>query len=1073
MSDAALWAQRIAEAVAKMAGDRLCRPTATYRLQFAPGAMTFRDAAAIAPYLQQLGISHVYASPYLKTRAGGDNGYAIVDYTQLNPELGSEKEYEAMVAALHSHGLGQILDTVPNHMSATPTENPWWNDMLENGPSSPYAAYFDIDWRPVKEELRDKILLPILGGQYGQVLESGSLQLEYRQGAFTLRYYEWKLPLDPRSYRVILTRNLSALKAAGTEETAVNGPAEPNTTSRQSPPSPSIPPSMLLPPDSEELREFESIVTSLDHLPECTATEPAAVAERQREKEVVKRRLRELTDRSAAVAEFIGRNVRELNGTPNDPHSYDDLDKLLDAQVYRLSHWKAAADEINYRRFFDINELAAVCMESPDVFTRSHTLVFDLLVRGDVNGLRVDHIDGLYDPLKYLRRLQKGYLSALGKAVYGGLCGAGAPGRQLNRRGDEEKAIGTAAPQDPPAWAEVEPLFLANAAAMTCRNRAALPLYVVVEKILGGEEPLHDEWLLAGTTGYDFLNFVSKLFVDAAGLAELEDVYSRFIDQRLDFREVAHESKLLIFRAAMSSELQLLAHRLNRISERHRRSRDFTLNTLRASLRAILACFPVYRTYIRDNYVSASDRQIICRAAAQAKRRNPATDAAVFDFIRDVLLLEGPPDLDEAGRRERELFVGRLQQVTSPVMAKGIEDTAFYRYFPLASLNEVGSDLRVGPSALEEFHRHNLARQAAWPHSLICTTTHDTKRSEDARSRISVLSEAPRLWRKAVNRWARLNRRHRREVDGQPAPSRNDEYLFYQSLVGVWPLVPPGKGEIRKLQDRLAAYMQKATHEAKLRTSWISPNAEYDAAVREFVIAALDDRPKNRFLAAFRGFHQLIVNWGLYAALAQTLVKLTSPGVPDIYQGQEFWDFSLVDPDNRRPVDFVQRRKMLARLGKDVGRSDRSLLSLARRLAADPRDPRLKLFVNWRVLQFRRQHAELFESGDYIAMSVEGVKARHLCAFARRLPSSEAAPAIAVVLAPRLIAQLTPAADTRMPPPPLGAAVWQDTRVVIDGVAGSPPLKNLFTGQVWESGSSPVLVADVLADFPVALLTNA
>jgi (1->4)-alpha-D-glucan 1-alpha-D-glucosylmutase len=1078
MSDVALWAQRIAESVAETVRNHLCHPTATYRLQFVPGTMTFRDAAAIAAYLQELGISHLYASPYLKARTGGGNGYAIVDYTQLNPELGSEKEFGAMVAALHKHGLGQILDTVPNHMSATPTENLWWSDVLENGPASPYAAYFDVDWRPVKEELRDKVLLPILGGQYGQVLESGLLQLEYQQGTFALRYYEWRLPLDPRSYRIVLTHNLSAIKATRTEQVAADSSAELNTTSRPPPSSASNLPSILLPPESEELREFESILTALEHLPECTVTEPAAIAERQREKEVIKRRLRELTDRSAAVAEFIGRNVREFNGTPDDPHSYDDLDKLLDAQAYRLSHWKAAADEINYRRFFDINELAAVCMELPDVFARSHALVFDLLLRGDVNGLRVDHIDGLYDPLEYLRRLQKGYLSALGKAVYVQLCSAGGSrsplGRQLSGLAEAEAASETATSCDPPAWDEVEPLFLAKATEMTCCTRTALPLYVVVEKILGEEETLHDEWLLAGTTGYNFLDVAEKLFVDPDGLVELENVYSRFIDKRLDFREVAHQSKHLVLHSAMSSELQLLAHRLNRISERHRRSRDFTLNTLRVSLREILVCFPVYRTYIRDGCVSGTDRQIICRAVAQAKRRNPATDAAVFDFIRDVLLLEAPPDLDEAGRRERELFVGRFQQVTSPVTAKGIEDTAFYRYFPLASLNEVGSDLRVGPTAMEEFHRHNLARQAAWPYSLISTSTHDTKRSEDARRQISVLSEIPHLWRKAVNRWARLNWRHCREVDGQPAPSRNDEYLFYQSLVGVWPPAPPGKTEIRKLQDRLAAYMQKATHEAKLRTSWISPNAEYDAAVREFVVATLDDRPKNRFMAEFRTFHESIVNWGLYAALAQTLLKLTSPGVPDVYQGQELWDFSLVDPDNRRPVDFALRRKMLARLRKDVGRNERSLLALARQLAVDPRDPRLKLFVTWRVLQFRREHADLFGSGNYVPLSVEGVKARNLCAFARRLPSSEAAPAIAVVLAPRLIAQLTAATDSVSPPPPLGATVWQDTRIALDGAVGSqPPLKNLFTGQVWASGSSPMLVADILADFPVALLVNA
>jgi (1->4)-alpha-D-glucan 1-alpha-D-glucosylmutase len=1029
VSDLSSWTQWLARSVALTVESRRRQPSATYRIQFEHGKMTFRDAAGLVPYLDKLGISHIYASPYLKARAGSPHGYDIVDYANLNPELGDENEYRALTEALHDHAMGQIADVVPNHMSATAAENLWWNDVLENGPSSPHAAYFDIDWRPVKEELRNKILLPVLGDQYGQVLESGELKLEYREGAFFLRYHQSLLPIDPRTYRSILTRGLEALKAA-------------------------------LPADSQDLRELESIVTALEHLPERTETEPNSVAERQREKEVIKRRLRALTERDGAIDEFIRRNLQEFNGTPDDPHSFDKLDKLLDAQVYRLSHWKAADDEINYRRFFDINELAAVCMEAPEVFAESHRLVFDLLVRGDVDGLRIDHIDGLYQPMEYLRRLQKGYLLALGKDAH----------RQAAETAQRPPDAPSAAP---PPWSDIEPSFLAKVTEMTCGDRARLPLYVVVEKILSADEALPEHWLLAGATGYDFLNSVNGLFVDPSGLAELTDIYARFIDQRLDFREVAHRSKLTIFRTAMSSDLQLLAHRLNRISERHRRSRDFTLNTLRLALREILAFLPVYRTYIHEGYVSERDRQVVCRAVAQAKRRNPATNAAVFDFIRDVLLLERPPDLDEAGRRERELFVGRVQQVTSPVMAKGIEDTAFYRYFPLASLNDVGGELGRGAVSVEEFHRRNLARQASCPRSLICTTTHDTKRSEDARARINVLSEIPRLWRKTVNRWARLNRRHRREVDGQQAPGRNEEYLFYQSLVGVWPLVPPDGKNLRELVDRLTAYMEKATREAKAHTSWINPNLEYDAAILQFVAAALDDQPKNRFLAEFRGFHEQVVNWGLYSALSQTLLKLTSPGVPDVYQGQELWDFSLVDPDNRRPVDFAIRRQMLARLEKDAGRKERWLLRLARELAENPRDPRLKLFVTWRALQFRRRHDDLFQLGEYVPLEVQGSRARHVCAFVRQWsPPGATQRAAAIVIAPRLLAELTPPPrDSLPPPPPLGAAVWEDTRVIVKGAALAE-LKNAFTGQTCSPEDSSLALAAALADFPVALLTN-
>jgi (1->4)-alpha-D-glucan 1-alpha-D-glucosylmutase len=530
---------------------------------------------------------------------------------------------------------------------------------------------------------------------------------------------------------------------------------------------------------------------------------------------------------------------------------------------------------------------------------------------------------------------------------------------------------------------------------------------------------------------------------------------------------------VLILKTAMASDLQLLAHRLNRISERHRRSRDFTLNALRVALREIIACFPVYRTYVRRGEVSERDRQVVCRAAAQAKRRNPVSNAAVFDFIRDVLLLESPPEMDEPGRREEELFVGRFQQVTSPVTAKGIEDTAFYRWFPLASLSEVGGEPARGSVGLEEFHRHNRQRQAQWPRSLLATTTHDSKRSEDVRARINVLSEIPHLWRVAVNRWARWNRRRRGEVDGQPAPSRNDEYLFYQSLAGIWPLERPAAAALAQLTERVQMYMEKAAREAKVRTSWLNPNAEYEAAVRAFVAAVLDAGPRNRFLADFQGFHEQTVNWGLYAALSQTLLKLTSPGVPDIYQGQELWDFSLVDPDNRRPVDFALRRKMLKRLGRQTGRNGRRLPRLARQLALDPRDPRIKLFLTWRTLQFRRRWAEVFQGGDYVPLEARGAGFEHVCAFARRrAASSDPDRPAAIVIAPRWFARLTPGSQgSLVPPPPLGREVWQDTRLVVEPLP-SATWKSVLTGQSYSPEDGCLWVGDVLSDFPVALLSN-
>ena len=554
------WSQVVADAVEKMIHLRRCRPIATYRLQFAKDRLTFRDAAAIVPYLDELGISHVYASPYFKTRPGVANGYAIVDYGQLNPELGGEEQYRSLVEALTSRRMGQIIDVVPNHMNAVSVENRWWTDVLENGPGSPYAAYFDIDWRPVKQQLRDRILLPVLGDQYGQILESGELKLEYSAGAFFIRYYQMLFPLDPRTYRLILAHGMEELKAA-------------------------------LPPESEDLRELESIETALDHLPERNELDPDRVTERQREKEVIKDRLRRLVERSVEIADFIGQNVQFFNGTPQDPRTFDELDKLLDAQVYRLSHWKAAADEINYRRFFDINELAAVCTEDPRVFQESHQLAFDLLVSGDAAGLRIDHIDGLYDPMEYLCRLQWTYLRALGKTAYRQLTETYSHPQPGPAEQTENGTLAQAAETgEPPHWSDVEPAFLKSIPLPLGEEqishssplplgegqgvgeiRSPTPLYVVVEKILGPEEPLPQQWLTEGTTGYDFMNSINGLFIDAFGLRELLKLYGRFIDHRPNFGETAYESKMLILHTAMSNDLQLLAHRLNLISERHRR----------------------------------------------------------------------------------------------------------------------------------------------------------------------------------------------------------------------------------------------------------------------------------------------------------------------------------------------------------------------------------------------------------------------------------------------------------------------------------------------------------------------
>jgi len=1077
------WTEHLADMVREQLSDRSGVPEVTYRLQFHPSHFRFADATAIVSYLRDLGASHLYASPYLAARPESAHGYDVIDHGRLNPELGDDEEYRQLVEALHQCGMGQILDIVPNHMGIATSDNPWWNDVLENGPSSPYAHFFDIDWRPVKTELRNKLLLPILGEQYGQVLESGQLQLRQQGGHFVLQYYELSLPIEPKSCAVLLSHRFDELKTQ-------------------------------LGADAEPLIELESILTALDYLPPYEEIDPDSISERQREKEVIKGRLERLVNKHEEIAAFIARNIEDFNGDPDVPGSFDLLDDILARQVYRLSHWKAASDEINYRRFFDINELAALCMEEPDVFEATHRFIFELLAEGSIDGLRIDHIDGLFDPEEYLWRLQWGYLRSLGRAAHARL--SEAPHRAaddveslaaIGGRTQTAVAVDEAQPAIPP-WETIEPHLLTRlhadvggeavsrlfprlftpeeedeAGGATAESppglswsRRGLPLYVIVEKILEANEDLPANWPVAGTTGYEFLNSAAGLFVDIAGARDIKKRYQRFTGQKKDLLEVVYRSKRLIINMAMAAELQLLAVRIGRLSEQHRRFRDFTLNNLRTALQEIIACFPIYRTYITAESaadVSERDRQFIATAVRRARRRNPTLDARLFEFVRDVLLLKQPPDLDEKSLHERRVFVGRFQQVSSPVMAKGVEDTAFYRYFPLCSLNEVGGGFEMGTN-IADFHAENAARQRHRAGSLLCTTSHDTKRSEDVRARISVLSEVPDQWRTALSQWSRFNRRHRRTVDGDAAPSRNDEYLFYQTLVGVWPIDPPQGDEREELIERVAAYMEKATHEAKVHTSWVNPNPDYDDAVRRFVHATLADSPNNRFLPSFLDFHERILDWGLRAALSQLVLKLTAPGVPDLYQGQELWDFSLVDPDNRRPVDYDKRRWLLSEMQAILADGPDALLELARYLGQNPRDERLKMFVTWRSLLFRRRQSRLFQHGRYVSLSVSGERAEHLIAYAwRRDSSGNQAEDFAVVVVPRWMVKL--AKD-------LGAdddgdfhgeldprQLWPDTSIRLDGI---PPgkLVNIFTGQTFDHEAGQLAASEAFADFPVAIL---
>jgi (1->4)-alpha-D-glucan 1-alpha-D-glucosylmutase len=986
------------------------QPEATYRLQFHKD-FNFRAAAAINSYLADLGISHVYASPYLKARPGSQHGYDIIDHQALNPEIGSDGDYTAWIDELHRHDLGQVFDMVPNHMGIVGNANAWWNDVLENGPASPYARFFDIDWHSsLKEQLRDKVLLPVLGDTYGQVLVSGQLRVSYEAGAFAIHYFDHRFPVAPCSYAKLLEHRLPELeKVLGT--TAL------------------------------QFLEYRSIVTAVKHLPSRTDQDPERRAERLREKEVIKRRLAALSESCAEVRDFIGANVTLFNGISGDSPSFDLLDELLNAQAYRLSFWRVAADEINYRRFFDINELAALSMEQPEVFAATHRLVLRLLAEDKIDGLRIDHPDGLFDPREYLERLQ----------VYSVL--------------ERARRTFAAEPVNGSKWEDVAGEVRAAIEERRHRGDAWLqrPLYVVVEKILGRGEPLPDEWPVHGTTGYEFLNALNGLFVDASHATHFSRLYFQWTAMDPAYRPYVYEKKLLILGVALSSELQVLGHQLSQLSEKNRWSRDFTLNSLRNALRHIIAFFPVYRSYIRDENISLRDRLHVQQAVAQAQRRNPAMSASLFTFVRDVLLQRRPEGAGDDFAAEQRRFVGKFQQVTAPVMAKGVEDTAFYVYNRLLSLNEVGGDPEQFGVAPAAFHRANQERRAHWPRGLSATATHDTKRGEDLRARLNVLSELPGEWRKCLIRWARLNKRHRTALEETDVPERNEEYLIYQTLIGAWPIEPVTPEQYANSVERIQAYVQKALHEAKVFTSWINPRPPYDDAVRRFVTRILDVRHGKRFLEDLRLFQRRIHHCGFFNSLAQLLLKIVSPGVPDIYQGTELWDLSLVDPDNRRPVNYERRRQMLDEL-KERSADAGELGQLARELTEHKEDGRIKLYVTWKALHCRRQHPGLFAAGDYVPIEAQGPRRDNVVALLRRQGST-----LAVAAVPRLITQLVAQAGDL----PVGEAVWHDTLLPLSDVAPGRRWRDVFTGEGVVTGSvngASLRAADVFQNFPVALL---
>jgi (1->4)-alpha-D-glucan 1-alpha-D-glucosylmutase len=975
-------------------------PSSTYRLQV-HGDFPLTAARDVVPYLQRLGIGAVYTSPYFAAEPGSRHGYDVHNHNEINPELGGADAHTAFTDAVRAAGLQHVVDFVPNHMGIGTATNPWWRDVLENGPRARSARFFDIDWNPVKRELKRKLLLPILGDQYGHVLERGELQLAFRDGYLVLTYFDQSLPINPRQAPRVYRTGLTKL----TQDLGASDP---------------------------HLVEFLGITSALHNLPSHAESSSEAVDERYREVDVARERLQRLTNESPRIRTHIEDAIRELNGVPGRPESFDALHELLEEQAYRLAYWRTASHEINYRRFFDINGLAGLRVEDPQVFCAIHELLARLLGEGRVTGVRIDHPDGLFDPARYFDMLQ-------------------------------DLAAG--------AW-------------QISRGDGGRPLYVVAEKILSARERLPPGWGVHGTTGYNYLNQVNGLFVNTANARRMRRVYAKLTGWTQSFEDLLYDTKRLIMDTSMASELNVLAEMLNRISESNRKSRDFTLNSLRDVIVEVVACFPAYRTYVTEQGWSPEDRGVVEQAIVRARRRNPAMDPTIFDFFREVVLPRDPEDTANMGARNRRgsgyppadaaetaarlRFAMKFQQYTGPLQAKGLEDTAFYRYNLLLSLNEVGGDPSRFGYSTRDFHELSLVRQRDWPYEMLATATHDTKVGEDVRTRIDVLSEMPDEWGREVSRWMRINRALRPIVDGEPAPDRNDEYRFYQAVLGMWPPDASDPGAVPEdLVPRLQAYMNKAVKEAKLHSSWINPNDAYEEAVSTFITRTLSGESGRKFLAAFLPFQQRVARSGMINSLAQVVVKIASPGVPDFYQGTDLWDFSLVDPDNRRPVDFTRRQAALDECEAVARLPAESRAPEIDRLVARWTDGTIKMFVTAAALRCRRDAASLFLEGEYVPLDVESTVPAQVLAFAR--VHAEAGALIAVV--PHLTLPLV----DRDHPLPLGDR-WKTSRVLLPSAFGALTWRDVFTGAelkpVTTAEHAWLFIGQLFERLPAALLLS-
>jgi (1->4)-alpha-D-glucan 1-alpha-D-glucosylmutase len=955
------------------------RLLSTYRLQFNKD-FTFQDATKIVDYLADLGITHVYASPILTARRGSTHGYDVTDPTRLNPELGTEGDFQTFREKLRERAMGLILDIVPNHMSAS-SENSWWMDVLENGPESAYASYFDIDWRPPSRILEGKVLLPVLGRPFGEALEHLELKLIVLEGKFFIQYFDSLFPLAPATYHLILRRRLNELRD-------------------------------LLGEDSHSFQEYSGIAAAAAALTDDTTISRDAGADRRLRFETLRQRLRQLMAQDPKIGEFISQNLSGLQGQAKDPSSFSSFETILAQQHYLLAYWQNVNEEINYRRFFTINDLVGQRMQDPLVFEATHALILRMIEQNALDGLRIDHIDGLRDPLSYLRQLT-------------------------------ERVAGATA----------HPVSESDPATANSGTQDGLPVFV--EKILARSEDLPVGWPVAGTTGYDFVNALNAFFVDPKGAVQIEKIYSRFIGKEIAYDDLLYQKKKLVMSILLGVEIRAAGQQFQMLARNDRYAREIPRLELNQVLIEVTAQLSVYRTYVSNLDVAEDDKRRIEQAIERARLKAPQLSAPGFDFLRDVLLLLNRPHLLPGQREARLAFVMRWQQFTGPIMAKAFEDTFLYVFNPLISLNEVGGDPRPSTAPAADFPGYIKTRQKDWPHAMNASTTHDTKRGEDIRARINVLSEMPAVWQKHLDRWSKLNAKYRKTIDGQPVPDRNEEIFLYETLVGAWPF----DDDRASFVDRLKAYAIKATREAMVHTRWTRPNLRHEQALERFIGSILKSGAKNKFVTDFAEFQKQTAFYGMANGLAQTLIKIASPGAPDFYQGSDLWDFRLVDPDNRQPVDFNERKLALTKLRALDESPTPSFIEVAKNW----RDGSIKLYVIWKAIQQRTQHPELYSDGEFLTLEVRGKRAEHVTAFARRLGKEWA-----LIVVPRWLAR------AGFPLPPQGTGkFWGDTALRLPKTAPAG-WENVFTNEAVTTegkNAARTIRMDKLGQFPVALLT--